>query len=136
MDFVNLTVGFWLAIITFQINRRVQKMTNIKIALNSLFDMFGDISAIREDYEYENVKNILLNEIINLEKLHDNNYYVTIELRRLKKLQNIYYKLYKEEITEDQAIRRLKNIKFNPLNKSFIVLAFFNIKITYFSRDY
>jgi hypothetical protein len=45
MSFTGFYVCFYVSIITFYVNQRIAKMTNIKILINTLFDIYGGEQA-------------------------------------------------------------------------------------------
>jgi|TARA_R110000782_G_scaffold21299_1_gene57297 hypothetical protein len=123
MSFTGFLFAFALALSTFHVNQRIAKMTNVKILINSLFDIYGHESF--DDFDGKEVATRLMNEIINIEKINDNNYYINLELKRVKKLRLVYYH-FKDKNT---ATEEIKKIGFVSLNKSFIVLAFLDISL-------
>jgi hypothetical protein len=64
-----------------------------------------------------------MNEIINIEKMNDNNFYVNLELETLKELRLVYYRFTDKEIAKEQ----INSLCFNRLTRSFIILAFLDI---------
>jgi hypothetical protein len=56
--------AFMLALLTFYVNQRIAKMTNIKILINTLFDIYGGEQAF-DDFDSKEVATRLMNEIIN-----------------------------------------------------------------------
>lgn len=116
--------AFLLAISTFYVNHRIQKMTNIKILLNSLFDIYGKENSYH-DFNHSEVATRLMDEIINIEKLNDDNFYVNLELKKLKKLRLVYFHYTDGET----ANRQIKEINFIKLDRFFIIFAFLDIKL-------
>jgi len=118
-------IAFILALITFNINQRIQKFINIKILINSLFDIYGKEKSFHEhDMHDASIK--LMDEIIEIEKKTDNDYYIDKQIVKLKKLRLLYFNKVSPELIEQE----LNKIKFEKLDKSFIILCFFNIKLT------
>lgn len=129
MEYFGYIFAFYLAIITFYINHRIQKMINIKIIFNSLFDIYGSEESFA-NFEMSEVSRRLQDEIIDIEKLNDNNYYINEELKKLKKLRLVYFH-YKDK---KSAIKEIESISFKRLGRSFIILCFLDIKIPYFTK--
>jgi hypothetical protein len=48
MSFTGFMFAFMLALLTFYVNQRIAKMTNIKI-INTLFDIYGGEQAFDDD---------------------------------------------------------------------------------------
>lgn len=67
--------AFGLAVVSFYINHRIKRAIEIKVIVNTLFDLFGNPKAVRYN-DPLGVAQILMNEIISLEKLHDGNGFV------------------------------------------------------------
>ena len=130
--FISIFTAFSLALISFYVNRRIQKMLDIKIIINSLFDIYVN-KYVLDDFELANIHIRLMDEIINIEKINDHNHYINIELKKLKKLRLVFFKAFKTNQTDvEQLLNEIRDIKFKPLDNSFILLAFFDIKISYF----
>jgi hypothetical protein len=121
MSFTGFMFAFMLALLTFYVNQRIAKMTNIKILINTLFDIYGGEQAF-DDFDSKEVTR-LMNEIINIEKMNDNNFYVNLELETLKELRLVYYRFTDKEIAKEQ----INSLCFNRLTRSFIILAFLDI---------
>lgn len=128
-NFITLTIGFWMAFITFYVNQRIHKMRNIKIIINSLFQIYGT-SHVFEEFEAKDIPARLMDEIINIEKLSDDNFYIDWGLEKLRALRFAYFE-YLTHNDKELTIRQIENIKFAKLDKSFIILAFLDIKIPY-----
>jgi hypothetical protein len=47
MSFTGFMFAFMLALLTFYVNQRIAKMTNIKILINTLFDIYGGEAAMK-----------------------------------------------------------------------------------------
>jgi hypothetical protein len=122
MSFTGFMFAFMLALLTFYVNQRIAKMTNIKILINTLFDIYGGEQAF-DDFDSKEVATRLMNEIINIEKMNDNNFYVNLELETLKELRLVYYRFTDKEIAKEQ----INSLCFNRLTRSFIILAFLDI---------
>lgn len=127
MTFTGFIVAFSMALITFYVNQRLHKMLNIKITINSLFDIYGEEEFI-EDFEPTEAAKRLMDEIIIIEKMNDDNFYIQLELKYLRKLRLVYFK-YKNK---EEAIDEIKKIGFQKLGRSFIILAYLNIKLPYY----
>jgi hypothetical protein len=68
MSFTGFMFAFMLALLTFYVNQRIAKMTNILI--NTLFDIYGGEQAF-DDFDSKEVATRLMNEIINIEKMNN-----------------------------------------------------------------
>jgi hypothetical protein len=66
MSFTGFMFAFMLALLTFYVNQRIAKMTNIKILINTLFDIVGEQAF--DDFDSKEVATRLMNEIINIER--------------------------------------------------------------------
>ena len=102
--------GFILAVISFHVNHKISRVVNIKILINTLFDVYGKSSAMFE-YNSKDIANILTNEILSVEKLHDNNPYVKIQINKLKQLHKIYHNHNGEELEESIESKILRWVK-------------------------
>lgn len=116
-------LGFLIAIATFLVNHRIKRVVDIKMLINTLFDVYGNIEAFSE-YDRFQVSNQLMQEILNIEKMHDNNYYVRNQVKKLKDLRKLYFI---EGKSVDDIKNELKTIKFKRLGRTFIILATLNL---------
>ena len=82
MTFTAFFFAFSLAVTTFYVNQRLHKMTNIKITINSFFDIFAQETSF-DEFDKEDVVKRLMDEIIAIEKVIDVNFYVDIELHKI-----------------------------------------------------
>jgi hypothetical protein len=78
------------------------------------------VVMLPDDFDSKEVATRLMNEIINIEKMNDNNFYVNLELETLKELRLVYYRFTDKEIAKEQ----INSLCFNRLTRSFIILAF------------
>lgn len=129
MEFLGYIFAFYLAIVTFYINHRIQRMINMKIIFNSLFDIYAKPESFN-NFDVNEVSKRLMDEIIDIEKLNDNNLYINEELYKLKKLRLVYFHFRNKKA----ALKEIDNINFNRLGRSFIILCFLNIRISYFNK--
>lgn len=120
---LQFTLGFILAFISFHINHRIKRVVDIKILINTLFDVYGNVEAFSE-YNKSEVNQQLMNEILNVEKMHDNNHYVKVQVKKLKQLRKLYFD---EECNEIFISKELQKIKFKRLGRTFIILASLNV---------
>lgn len=127
MNFISLTVAFWMAFITFYVNQNVHKFRNIKILINTLFYIYGNPNIFHE-MDPKDIPNKLLDEIIALEKMHDNNFAISNEIEKLKKLRMTYFN-YLKHLDKDKTINEIKDIKFVKLGNTFILISFFNLRL-------
>jgi len=121
---------FWGALITivcYYINQRIQKLLNLKILINSLFDLYGRPSSFKE-YDPKEVASKLMDEILNIEKTIDKEYYVEKQVAKLKQLRLIYFN-YSNDIDDNTIKNNIEKINFRNLDRGFMILCFFNIKI-------
>lgn len=126
-----LFFAFILALITFYINHRFQKMLKIKITINSLFDIYGKEESI-DNFDHNEANKSLQQEILILEKLNDNNYFITQEINKLKQLRKLYYELantrqHMVKVNKSWFKNNVEKIRFRKLTKSFIVLSFLDL---------
>jgi hypothetical protein len=119
---VHFLLGVLLAILTFHINHNLKKIIEIKILINSLFELYGSETSYK-DYNVKDVNSQLMQEIVTLEKMYDNNKYIKNEVNKLIKLRLIYFEFDAETFSD-----KLKKIGFKKLGKNFIVVAFLNFK--------
>lgn len=124
MSFFSFLGAFLMALLTFYVNQRIHKFTNIKILINSLFDIYGNEQAFN-DFKHEETASRLMDEIINIEKINDDNFFVNIELKKLKKLRLVYFHFKDVETAKE----KLNEINFHKLDRFFIILAFLDIKL-------
>lgn len=122
MTFTGFSIAFMLALTTFYVNQRIAKMTNIKILINTLFDIYGGEGF--DEFDSKEVASRLMDEIINIEKMNDNNFYINNELKTLRKLRLVYFNFF----DKDKAKEEIKSLKFNKLGRSFIILSFFDLR--------
>mgnify|MGYP006049665059 FL=1 len=126
-----LFFAFTLALTTFYINHRLQKMLKIKITINSLFDIYGNENSI-DNFDHNEANKSLQQEILILEKLNDNNYFITQEINKLKQLRKLYYELahtreHMVKVNKAWFKNNVEKIQFKKLTKSFIVLSFLDL---------
>lgn len=119
---IHFLLGILLAILTFHINHKLKKIIEIKILINTFFELYGNETAYK-DYNVKDVNTQLMQEIVALEKMHDNNKYIKNEINKLKELRLIYFDFNVETFND-----KLKLIGFKKLGKNFIMLSFFNFK--------
>lgn len=120
-----------LALTTFYINHRLQKMLKIKITINSLFDIYGKEESI-DNFDHNEANKSLQQEILILEKLNDNNHFITQEINKLKQLRKLYYELANTrqnmvKVNKTWFKNNVEKIRFRKLTKSFIVLSFLDL---------
>ena len=120
-----------LALTTFYINHRLQKMLKIKITINSLFDIYGKEESI-DNFDHNEANKSLQQEILILEKLNDNNHFITQEINKLKQLSKLYYELANTrqnmvKVNKTWFKNNVEKIRFRKLTKSFIVLSFLDL---------
>ncbi len=119
---LSFLLGVLVAILTFHINHKVKRVFDIKLLINTLFDVFGNVESFIENDKHDiNVK--LMNEILFIEKMHDDNLYVKLQIQKLTLLK----KLYNSDITPIEFEQKLKEINFKKLGRTFIILTIFNL---------
>jgi hypothetical protein len=119
---IGFLFGFLLAVVSFHINHLIKRMVDVKYAINTLFDVYGDIESF-EEYDREQVLHQLMLEILNIEKMHDGNPYVKHQIAKLKKLR----KLYKHAKHSEDFSNGVKIIQFEKLGRSFLILSLLNL---------
>lgn len=119
---IGFLFGFLLAVVSFHINHLIKRMVDVKYAINTLFDVYGDLESF-EEYDREQVLHQLMLEILNIEKMHDGNPYVKHQIAKLKKLR----KLYKHAEHSEVFNIGLKMIGFERLGRDFLILSLLNI---------
>lgn len=123
MTSLQLFITFLMGIIVFDINHKLKRIIEIKIIINTLFELY-DLDKLK-DNDPEKVYDVLSAEILQLEKMHDNNFYVKTQINKLNMLRLKYKQLsLKEEINT----LGINQINFKRLDRKFIVLCFFNPK--------
>ena len=120
---LQFTLGFLLAFLSFQINHRIKRIVDIKILINTLFDVYGNVEAFSE-YNSKEVNQQLMQEILNVEKMHDNNYYVKMQVHKLKELRKLFFH---DECNKEFIKSELNRIKFKRLGRTFMILAILNL---------
>lgn len=126
-NFISLTIAFWMAFITFYVNQSVHRLRNIKILINTLFYIYAS-PKIFEELEPKDIPGKLMDEIISLEKMHDDNFIISNEIEKLKKLRLAYFK-YLDHLDKEKTIEEISNIKFAKLGNTFIILSFLNLRL-------
>lgn len=124
MTFISFSLAFMMALFTFYVNQKIHKMRNIKILINTLFTVYGNENSFKE-FKIDEVPTRLMNEIIEIEKLNDDNYYIDYQLKKLRQLRLVYFNFKDNE----SAIKEINDINFIKLDKFFVILAFLNIKL-------
>lgn len=122
MSFMGFFIAFMLALTTFYVNQRIAKMTNIKILINTLFDIYGGKRF--DEFDNKEVASRLMDEIINIEKMNDNNFYINNELKVLRKLRLVYFNFE----NKDKAREEIESLNFTKLGRSFIILSFIDLR--------
>ncbi len=122
MEWYQLFITFLMALFTFNVNHRIKRYLDIKIIINSLFELYGQVNSFKIN-DTKDVNHTLMNEIVGLEKMHDDNFYARIQINKLRKLRLMYFE-YNENTTDEELISRLKEINFRKLDRSFIILSF------------
>lgn len=115
-----------MAVLTFNVNMRIKRYTDIKVIINTLIYLYGNDSALIE-YTKEEICNKLKDEILLLEKMHDDNYYVEYQIKKIRQLRLAF--LTSNEATPEQLKNEIKSINLKNLSNNFIILAFLNISI-------
>jgi hypothetical protein len=119
-------ITFLIAIISFHVNHSLKRVTGIKVLINTIFDVYGNIEGFKMHLA-KDVDNHLMKEIFELEKMHDDNYHVKKEIAKVKQLRRIYYDYSdKEKPDLEEVEKAINNIEFERLGKSFLILVFFN----------
>ena len=116
-------LGVLVAMLTFHVNHKVKRIFDIKLLINTLFDVFGNVDSFIENDKHD-VRVQLMNEILNIEKMHDGNFYVKIQLVKLKQLKKLYSE---KELTIYEFEEELSKIKFRKLGRTFIILSILNL---------
>lgn len=127
MNYSQLIITLVITILGFQVNHRIKRLYDIKILINSIFDLFGKVESFSIN-DPKDINNQLMQEIINLEKMHDNNNIVEKEIRKIRKLRLIWFNHSTNSMEPKQISEGLAEINFNDLGTGFIILAFFNVK--------
>ena len=95
-------------------------MVDVKMLINTLFEVYGNVDALTE-YDNKDVSSQLMTEILNVEKMHDNNPYVRIQIKKLKSLRLLFFN-GSETFEKD-----LKKINFKRLGRTFLILSSLNL---------
>jgi L-ribulose-5-phosphate 3-epimerase UlaE len=117
---LQFSLGFLLAVLSFHINHRIKRMVDVKMLINTLFEVYGNVDALTE-YDNKDVSSQLMTEILNVEKMHDNNPYVRIQIKKLKSLRLLFFN-GSETFEKD-----LKKINFKRLGRTFLILSSLNL---------
>lgn len=120
---IQFLLGVFVAMLTFHINHKVKRIFDIKILINTLFDVFGNVDSFIENDKHD-VRVQLMNEILNIEKMYDANFYVKNQIVKIKKLKSLYSE---KEITIDDFEEAISKINFKKLGRTFIILAILNL---------
>ena len=127
---IQFLLGILLAILSFHINHRLKKIIDIKILINSLFELYGNEASFFE-YNQKDVNLQLMQEIVSIEKMYDDNRFIKKEINKLIELRLLYFKYstsYDTKSLELSIKGKLASIGFKKLGRSFIILSFLNIK--------
>lgn len=119
---IQFLLGILLAILSFHINHRLKKVIDIKILINSLFELYGSETSFTE-YNQKDVNLQLMQEIVSIEKMYDNNNIIKKEINKLIELRLLYFNYDNNGVKE-----KLSSIGFKKLGQTFILLSFLNIK--------
>jgi hypothetical protein len=124
---MQILVAFILAVVSFYVNHKLKKAMDIKILINSLFDIYGKPTSL-EEYEPKEVVRTLDAEILNLEKLHDENHHIAKEVLRIRKLRRVWHVISKDDTipSPGEFQEKVESIGFSKLGSSFITLVFLN----------
>ena len=124
-------LGVLVAILTFHINHKVKRVFDIKLLINTLFDVFGSVESYIENNK-DDVRLKLMNEIFNIEKMHDNSFYVNLQIKKLNSLKN----LYNDELTSVEFEQKVKEINFKKLGRTFVTLTILNLNTEFISSNF
>jgi hypothetical protein len=126
MSWLQLLATFIMGILVYNVNQSINRVVTIKTTINTLFGIFGNrLNFKDEDCDY--IYKLLIDEILSLEKMHDNNYYVFKQINKLRQLKDLYHKMSSGDPVD--LARELYDIKFRPLGRSFVILSLLNIHI-------
>jgi N-acetylmuramoyl-L-alanine amidase CwlA len=95
-------------------------MVDVKFLINTLFEVYGHADVLTE-YDAKDVSAQLMTEILNVEKMHDNNPYVKVQIKKLKALRLLFF----NETTDFKA--EIKKINFKRLGRTFVILSSLNL---------
>lgn len=118
-----LFFAIFVAIVSFQINHRIKRLYDIKVIINSLFELYGT-AKVFEEHDPKEANLQISQEILSLEKMHDENRFISREIKKLRDLRMIY--LHVSQGADVNIEIEMKKIGFHKLGRSFLILAFFN----------
>jgi hypothetical protein len=118
-----LFFAIFVAIVSFQINHRIKRLYDIKVIINSLFELYGN-SEVFKDHDPKEANLQISQEILSLEKMHDENRFISREIKKLRDLRMIY--LHVSQGLEVNVESEMRKVGFTKLGKSFLILSFFN----------
>ena len=107
----------------FQFLQPIFRLRIFVIFACCIFDIYGNVEAFSE-YNAKEVNQQLMQEILNVEKMHDNNYYVKMQVHKLKELRKLFFH---DECDKEFIKSELNRIKFKRLGRTFMILAILNL---------
>ena len=119
---MEIFIAFVMAVITFYVNSRIRRMIDIKIAINALFELYGQPYSFKASNP-EEINKILSSEILSLEKMYDENKWIKKEVEKVRMLRQLYFH-YSEDMDVEEGLNK---IGFEKLGRGFIILAYLNI---------
>ena len=127
---LTIFITFIFTIITFHVNHQLKKFNDIRIIINTLFEIFRDDDDVLNHYSPETVHTTLSYEILQIEKMHDANSYVEEQMKFLRQMRNEYYNRAVNPFYEPKELKEnLSKINFKRLGRGFTILAYLNIRI-------
>jgi hypothetical protein len=127
---ITIFITFVLAIASFHFNHQLKKFNDIRIIINTLFEVYGKFEAF-VDNDIKDTNHTLAAEILAVEKLHDSNEYISEQVQKLRQLRHLYFKHSSTEdihVHKEDIEREIKEINFKRLKRGFTLLAYLNIK--------
>lgn len=127
---ITIFITFVITILSFQINHQIKKYNDIRIIINTLFELYGNYDSFVVN-DIKEINQRLSNEILGVEKQHDSNSYVTEQMDKLRTLRLLYFKYsHSPETTppQEEIEKAIKEINFKRLKRGFTLLAYLNIK--------
>jgi hypothetical protein len=120
----NIITAFTLAVVSFYVNHRLKKIVDIKININTLFEIYGNLQSVKM-YNPSEVVKILDAEILSIEKQHDRNIIIYIQTEKLKQLRYAWYVFEKTHSFNIFSIE-FNKINFKKLGGTFVAISFIN----------
>lgn len=118
--------GLLIAIFSFHLNHKIKKVVDIKILINSLFELYGQEDSFTQ-YNAKEVNTQLMHEILTIEKMHDCNYYIKKQVDKLTQLRLLYFNYDTSKPIKEELVK----INYKKLGGGFIIFTLLNLNLEF-----